>query len=119
MSYRDEEKTNRVALILRAQGTSYKEIGELLRVSEADAEKAVHAAVRQANIEVPKDEAALRVESGKVLACDSDKTEFLLKLNIHQFLCVRAGLIELAERKHPTTDWQGAKKLFDQITEEL
>lgn len=61
----------------------------------------------------------LMLDDTRILAYDAGNDVFLLKLNTHQLICVRAALAELAERKHPTTDWQGARNLYDQITEEM
>lgn len=46
-----DERMNRVALILRSQGVTYLEIGNLLRISTEDARKAVWEGMRAANVE--------------------------------------------------------------------
>lgn len=42
-----------------------------------------------------------------------------LKLSLEEIQCIRAALIELAERKHPTTDWQRAGELYEKITKKI
>lgn len=48
-----EDRTNRVALILRTQGTTYAEIASLLNITEEEAKQAVVEGVREAQIEQP------------------------------------------------------------------
>lgn len=59
----------------------------------------------------------LRDDPNGILVYDAEKKVFLLKVNVEQLQCIRAGLIELAERKHPTSDWQRARELYDKVTE--
>lgn len=61
----------------------------------------------------------LMFDPNRVLAYDAVKDKYILKLDLDQLQCVRAGLVEMATRMHPTTDWKGADKLFHQITEEM
>lgn len=68
----------------------------------------------------PGDKFSVREEptQSRIVTAAGDGS-FNLRMTATQVLCVRSALIELAEKKHPTTDWPGARFLYDQITEEL
>lgn len=61
----------------------------------------------------------LMLDDSRIMAHDAEKDVYLLKVHLEQLQCIRAALIEMAIRKHPTTDWQQAQELFDKATKEL
>lgn len=61
----------------------------------------------------------LMLDDSRIMAHDAEKDVYLLKVHLEQLQCIRAALIEMATRRHPTTDWQQAQELFDKATKEL
>lgn len=64
-------------------------------------------------------QAPLREYPDRIVSYDAEKSVYLLKLRVEQLQCVRAGLIEMFTRQHPTTDWKGAGELYGKITKQI